>query len=261
MIPVCGDSPMAIVDRRFAKTPRPKHREESRGISADRERAAFARARAKAEGADRDDQALARFRARGCGSPRPTCSAAAGWRPACTCTCTARSRAAGPRPGGRPGPAVRVCTAAAARFTTCAARPRLPRAVASSAAASGRPRVVVRARAGRHDAETGRETKHASDHLHRARIPERVVRRSVRSRSRQPSSSRVPASARSNGSALSCRSQSAPLSAAIAAAPQWVLSQMRAPLVRRHQRLRHASSPTALDRGPRAVVVRARGWQ
>src|SRR6266536_4400182 len=37
MIPVCGDSAMAIVDRRFAKTPRAKRPEESRAISAGRE--------------------------------------------------------------------------------------------------------------------------------------------------------------------------------------------------------------------------------
>src|SRR5947207_11615742 len=37
MIPVCGDSAMAIVDQRFAKTPRPKRPEESRAISAGRE--------------------------------------------------------------------------------------------------------------------------------------------------------------------------------------------------------------------------------
>src|SRR6184192_1577872 len=37
MIPVCGDSAMAIVDRRSAKTPRPKRPEELRAISAGRE--------------------------------------------------------------------------------------------------------------------------------------------------------------------------------------------------------------------------------
>src|SRR6476660_1131454 len=37
MIPIYGDSAMAFLDRRFAKTPRPKHPEESRAISADRE--------------------------------------------------------------------------------------------------------------------------------------------------------------------------------------------------------------------------------
>src|SRR5947207_9081476 len=37
MIPVCGDSAMAIVDRRFAKTPRQKRPEELRAISAGRE--------------------------------------------------------------------------------------------------------------------------------------------------------------------------------------------------------------------------------
>src|SRR6266480_8103116 len=37
MIPVCGDSAMAIVGRRFAKAPRPKRPEELRAISAGRE--------------------------------------------------------------------------------------------------------------------------------------------------------------------------------------------------------------------------------
>src|SRR6059058_218551 len=37
MIQVCGDSAMAIVDRRFAKIPRLKRPEESRAISAGRE--------------------------------------------------------------------------------------------------------------------------------------------------------------------------------------------------------------------------------
>src|SRR5258708_39699866 len=37
MIPVCGDSPMAFLDRRFAKTPRPKRPEESRAILEGRE--------------------------------------------------------------------------------------------------------------------------------------------------------------------------------------------------------------------------------
>src|SRR4029453_3721511 len=37
MIPVCGDSPMAFLDRRFAKIPRPKRPEESRAILAGRE--------------------------------------------------------------------------------------------------------------------------------------------------------------------------------------------------------------------------------
>src|SRR4029079_17570026 len=37
MIPACGDTEMAFLDRRFAKTPRPKHREQSRAISAGRE--------------------------------------------------------------------------------------------------------------------------------------------------------------------------------------------------------------------------------
>src|SRR5438093_12717376 len=37
MIPVCGDSAMAIVDRRFAKTPGLKRPEELRAISAGRE--------------------------------------------------------------------------------------------------------------------------------------------------------------------------------------------------------------------------------
>src|SRR5437773_2358814 len=37
MIPICGDRAMAIVDPRFAKTPKPKHPEESRAISAGRE--------------------------------------------------------------------------------------------------------------------------------------------------------------------------------------------------------------------------------
>src|SRR3954447_8325673 len=37
MIPVCGDRPMAFRDRRSAKTPIPKHREESHAISAARE--------------------------------------------------------------------------------------------------------------------------------------------------------------------------------------------------------------------------------
>src|SRR4051812_13861498 len=37
MIPVCADSATAFRDRRFAQTPRPKHREESRAISAGRE--------------------------------------------------------------------------------------------------------------------------------------------------------------------------------------------------------------------------------
>src|SRR5438067_9959780 len=37
MIPVCGDSAMAIVDQRFAKTPKQKRPEELRAISAGRE--------------------------------------------------------------------------------------------------------------------------------------------------------------------------------------------------------------------------------
>src|SRR5215217_6516740 len=37
MIAVCGDRPMAFRDRRSAKTPIPKHREESHAISAARE--------------------------------------------------------------------------------------------------------------------------------------------------------------------------------------------------------------------------------
>ena len=41
MIPVCGDSPMAFLDRRFAKIPRPKRPEESRAISGGREDSRF----------------------------------------------------------------------------------------------------------------------------------------------------------------------------------------------------------------------------
>src|SRR5262249_3030537 len=37
MFPVCGDSLMAFLDLRFAKTPRPKRREESRATSAGHE--------------------------------------------------------------------------------------------------------------------------------------------------------------------------------------------------------------------------------
>src|SRR6188474_3055673 len=37
MIPVCGDSPVAFLDQRFAKIPRPKHPEGWRAISAGRE--------------------------------------------------------------------------------------------------------------------------------------------------------------------------------------------------------------------------------
>src|SRR5262245_19589707 len=37
MIPVCGDSAMAILDLRFAKAPRPKRPEESRAILEARE--------------------------------------------------------------------------------------------------------------------------------------------------------------------------------------------------------------------------------